>query len=413
VSGREWLDGLGPLGIKLGLENIRELLSMLGDPQDSFRTIHIAGSDGKGSTCAMIHSVLCGSGFVTGLYTSPHVTRLNERIVVGSTEITDGEIENLISEIRPAAETMDEKGRRCTFFEVMTAMAFLHFMKSGVEYAVVETGLGGRFDATNAVTPVLSVITNISLEHTKILGDTIEKIAFEKSGIIKHGIPVITANTGPALDVISGTAKERGSELVIVHKEDISDVRTDGVTTHMRYRNREYNIGIPGSYQAENASMVIETASMLGIGEKNISDGIRKVRWGSRMERVGDVILDVTHTAAGARGLAADIEKIYGKVVLVFGILNDKDVTHIAEALMPVASKIVVTRPNSERAADISEIKKIMAERHSDVREAKNVDEAMETALKLRRDGEYILVTGSFFMVGDAKEWLKERYARS
>jgi len=399
--------------MKLGLDNVRELLSMIGDPQNSFKTIHVAGTDGKGSTCAMMHSILCEAGFTTGLYTSPHVTRMNERIVVGNAEITDDEIERLADEIMPSAETMRKNGKECTFFEVMTAMAFLQFMRCGAEYAVVETGLGGRFDATNAVTPVLSIITNISLEHTAILGGTIEKIAFEKSGIIKHGIPVITANTGPALNVISETARERGSELICMDKEKISDVRTDGMTAHMRYRGKEYEIGIPGSFQAENAAVAVEAAGILGIGAKDTLNGIRNVRWGSRMERSGDLILDVTHTSAGAQGLANDIRNIYGKAVVVFGILDDKDIRPILKALASAASSIVVTRPDSERAAKISDLKKIASEYHGDVREAENVGKAIEMALRSRKDGEYILVTGSFFMVGDAKEWLKKRYAGS
>ena len=413
MSGRRWLAGLGPMGMKLGLENIRELLSMLGNPQDSFASVHVAGTDGKGSTCAMIHSILRSAGYRTGLYTSPHVTTMNERIIVDDTEITDEEIEHLANQIRPAAEYMGKNGRSCTFFEVMTAMAFLHFRDLGVKYAVIETGLGGRFDATNAITPMISVITHISLEHTAILGDTVEKIAFEKSGIIKNGVPVVTANTGPAFNVISKTAKERNSKIIRVRADDLSDVRTDSVKTHMRYLVKDYEIGVPGSFQAENAAVAIRTAKALGIADRHITEGIKNVRWGSRMERAGDFILDVTHTHAGAVGLAKDIGDIYGKVVLVFGILDDKDVRRIAETLAPIASRIVVTRPRSERAADVTLIKRIFTEFHGDIRETKNVGEAIEEAMRLRGKGEYILITGSFFMVGDAKEWLRKTYAGS
>jgi dihydrofolate synthase/folylpolyglutamate synthase len=412
VSGREWLDSLGAFGMRLGLENITELLSMLGNPQDSFRTVHIAGTDGKGSTCAMIHSVLCESGCVTGLYTSPHVIRMNERIVVGKEEITDGEIERLADRIRPSAEHMGRSGRVCTFFEVMTAMAFLHFRDRGAAYAVIETGLGGRFDATNTVVPVLSVITHISLEHTAILGDTIEKIAFEKSGIIKAGVPVVTANNGPALEIISRTAEERGSELIRVCAEDVTDITTDGVTTSMRYRGDAYTAGIPGSFQAENAAVAAEASKFLGMAGDDIRNGIRNVRWGSRMERAGDMILDVTHTPAGAAGLAKDIADIYGKVILVFGILDDKDARSVLKALAPVASRIVVTRPDSERAAPVANVKEMASEYHGDVCEAEDVGRAIEEALS-SRNGERILVTGSFHMAGDAGKWMKRMYAGS
>lgn len=399
----------------LGLENMTELLRRIGDPQNSFRSIHIAGSDGKGSTCAMLHSIIKAAGNSVGMYTSPHILDLKERIVVNGREIDDNDVESLVIKIRPAVEEMAAKGEKCTFFEVMTAMAFLHFSEQKVEYAVVETGLGGRFDATNVLSPVLSIITNISLEHTSILGDTIEKIAFEKAGIIKPGVPVITANPSPALDVISKIAKERGSKLIVVHRDNISNVMVEESHTSMEYRGKGYDVGIPGRYQAENAAVVIEAVIALDNAkmEKYIKAGLKDVRWGARMERIGDFIVDVTHTSAGAAALADDIGRIYGKVVLVFGILNDKDLDNIAKELSRIASKVIVTTPDSERAADLSVIKNIVSKYHSDVHIAVTVGDAMDEAFRMRKEGELILVTGSFFMAGDAERWLKKIYAGS
>ena len=407
------MDSLGSLGMKLGLDSITELLSLIGNPQNEMRIIHVAGTDGKGSTSAMLHSVLTAAGKRTGLYTSPHVMLINERIVFDSM-ITDNEMEDVIEVIRPKVELMCQHGRSCTYFEVMTAMAFLHFKNKNAEFAVIETGLGGRFDATNVVVPEISVITHISLEHTAILGDTIGKIAFEKAGIIKNGRPVVTANNGDALDVISKVSSERGSKLIYVDAEQISGVAMTGSGTTMSYSGVPYELGIPGGYQPENAAVVIETMRMLGdIPESALKEGLRTVRWGYRMERRGQLILDVTHTAAGAEGLAKDILEIYGKVVLVFGVLDDKDISTISKKLAPVASKVIVTRPDSERASDPGMVMREMAKFHDDVIMTDSVDDALDHAKNICGDNGMILITGSFYMVGDAEKWLKKTYAGS
>ena len=410
----EWLDSLGAMGMKLGLDNITELLSLIGDPQNDVRMIHVAGSDGKGSTSAMIHSVLKTAGRKTGLYTSPHVNAVNERISVDSM-ISDDEMESLIKEIRPKAEWMCQHGRPCTYFEVLTAMAFLHFKNVGAEYAVIETGLGGRFDATNVITPEVSVITHISLEHTAILGDTIEKIAFEKAGIIKEGRTVVTANVGDALKVISKISLERDSKLIKVDTSKISDIQITENGTSMMYSGRPYGSKIPGRYQAENMAVVVETINALntGMSDEMIRNGLHEAAWGYRMERKGNVILDVTHTATGSEGLAKDVLEIYGKVVLVFGLLDDKDLTAISANLSTVASKVIVTRPDSDRAIDPRNVMMEMKKHHDDVSLAGNVNEAMELASKACEKTEMILVTGSFYMVGDAEKWLKKTYVGS
>ena len=410
----EWLDSLGAMGMKLGLDNITELLSLIGNPQNDVRMIHVAGSDGKGSTSAMIHSVLKTAGRKTGLYTSPHVNVVNERIIVDSM-ISDGEMESLIKEIRPKAEWMCQHGNPCTYFEVLTAMAFLHFKKVGAEYAVIETGLGGRFDATNAIIPEVSVITHISLEHTAVLGNTIEKIAFEKAGIIKHGRTVVTANVGDALNVISKISSERDSKLIRVDTSKILDIRITENGTSMMYSGKPYGSRIPGRYQAENMAVVVETINALntGMSDEMIRNGLHEAAWGYRMERKGNVILDVTHTAAGSEGLAKDVLEIYGKVVLVFGLLDDKDLTAISANLSKVASKVIVTRPDSDRAIDPGNIMMEMKKHHDDVSLTENVNEAMELASKACEKTEMILVTGSFYMIGDAEKWLKKTYAGS
>ena len=405
-KGIEWLNSLGSLGMKLGLENISELLFKLGNPQNSFKAIHVAGSDGKGSTCSMIHSSLRAAGISAGLYTSPHIVSVNERISINDRNISDGELNEILEKIRVAAEEMRSEGNECTFFEIMTAAAFLYFSEKRVEYAVLETGLGGRFDATNVIIPEISAITHISLEHTSVLGDTIEKIAFEKAGIIKNGIPTVTANTGNAYDTIKRISDEKGSELIFADISKISDVKVSDVNTSMKYSGTEYGIGIPGRCQAENAIVAIEVLRKLKVEEEHIRNGLSDVKWPGRMEHLGHIIIDVTHTESGALALSKDIEDMYGKVVLVIGMLNDKKIVEIAEDLSHIASDIIVTQPDSERAFPAKELERIMRRFSDNVHVADGIASAMNIAEKVR-NGRHILVTGSLFMAGDLKKWLR------
>lgn len=254
---------------------------------------------------------------------------------------------------------MAENGIRCTFFEVTTAIAFLYFKNKGVEYAVVEVGMGGRFDSTNVIIPEVCVISNVSLEHTDYLGNTIEEIAFEKAGIIKPGIPCITINDDPVFSVIKNVAKENNAPLVRIDPNDIEVMALFEDGTEFTYKEEEYFVSIPGRCQAKNASVAVETMSKISIyGYKcrcKIKAGLNNVNWPCRMQRVlgTPFILDVSHTLAGSSCLCSDIKEIYGKVLVVFGILNDKDVEHISKNISKIASRIIVTRPDSIRAASL------------------------------------------------------------
>jgi len=411
----QWLYGLSVHGIKLGLRNITELLRRLGDPQNSFRSVHVAGTDGKGSTCAMIDSVLRGSGIRTGLYTSPHLVDFNERIAVSGRHINDKELCALTDRIIPIVKGMEKEDMQCTFFEVTTAIAFLYFADMGVEYAVVEVGMGGRFDATNVIIPEVSVITNISLEHTMYLGDTIEKIAFEKAGIIKENVPVITMNRGSPLDVIREIASSKGSELIVV--DDISVMSSEEDLVRMRYKSRDYVIGLPGDYQALNAAMAIEALGKISCSDKvkgHIGSGLKDVKWPGRMQKIDGmpIILDVSHTSAGSEVLVNNIQRIYGKVIVVFGVLNDKDIDSIARNLSKIASKMIITLPDTERATPLEYVNSIVS-RYVDVAyQIDDVGKAIEKAMEIRGD-EMILITGSLFMAGDSLKWLKKISAGS
>ena len=409
----DWLHGLMLHGIKLGLNNITELLSRIGDPQKSFKTIHVAGSDGKGSTCASIASILRESGISTGLYTSPHLLDFNERISVDGVNISDNDLLLLAHEIMIVSECMKDDGFECTFFEVTTAMAFLYFQRKGVRYAVVEVGMGGRFDATNVLRPEVSVITNISREHMQYLGNTLKEIAFEKAGIIKCNVPVVTCNGGDALSVITQTASARHADITITDEPEL--VSFDGNGSVFRYGGEEYEISIPGSYQCKNAAMAIEAVRLLPEAETvepHIRDGLKKVVWHARMEKIDGMplIIDVTHTTAGMKMLKNDIEHVYGKVTTVFGVLSDKDLCGMSKCVCQMSNKVIVAAPDTERAMEQSELVRGASLVCDDLESADSVEHAIDRAMEVRGDG-MVLVTGSFRMAEAAYRWLRKTYA--
>ncbi|MGI6472279.1 MAG: bifunctional folylpolyglutamate synthase/dihydrofolate synthase [Candidatus Methanomethylophilaceae archaeon] len=410
-----WLYGLTSRGIKLGLDNVTELLERMGNPQNSFKSVHVGGTDGKGSVCAIVYSILRESGVSAGLFTSPHILEFNERISVDGEPISDGELADIAAQTVPHVKEMSEEGRYCTFFEVTTAIAFQHFKNKGVEYAVAEVGMGGRLDSTNVLIPEVCVIGNVSIEHTNFLGDTKEKIAYEKAGIIKPGVPCVTINGDDVYGIIRKTAEEKGSPLIRINPLDIDSVSLDGEGTNFRYKEEEYRVSIPGSCQAKNASLAIEAVSMLSIyGQKcrcNIRKGLKNVNWPCRLQRISGTpfIMDVTHTAEGSARTAEDIRNIYGKVTVVFGVLRDKNIRGIAENISAITERMIVTAPETERASSPEETAEKISEFFESVIVADNVNEAMEKAVELSGDG-LILVTGSFYTAGDAMKWVKKTY---
>ena len=408
----DWMYGLTSRGIKLDLENTMELLKELGDPQKTTKYIHVAGTDGKGSISACIASILIASGIRTGLYTSPHLLDFNERISVNGEDITDEELIGLIERVLPIVKGMEERGKHPTFFEITTAMAFLHFKEKGAEYVVAEVGMGGRSDSTNVIVPDVCVISNISMDHTEFLGDTIEKIAEEKAGILKKRVPCVTINTGPALRVIEERAEEIDAPLFKINGNDIKVVSNGDRSVRFEYKEEEYEVSIPGRYQALNASVAIEAVSKLDIyGQRlrcNIREGLRSVTWPCRMENQSGTpfILDVTHTSAGAKALAENIREIYGDVVLVLGILGDKDAKGISEELSKIAYRTIITSPDSDRSMPAEHLRDVFVRYSEDVQMEGSVPKAMEKAMGMR-NGRMILVTGSFHMAEEALRWLK------
>ena len=410
-----WLFSFTAQGIKLDLENTKDLLRRLGNPQLAMKYVHVAGTDGKGSISSCIASVLISSGVRTGLYTSPHIENFNERITVNGESITDAEAEKLLLLMKNCVKEMEKEGKIPTFFEMTTAMAFMHFKEKGVEYAVLEVGMGGRLDSTNVIIPEVCVIGNISMDHMEYLGDTIEKIAFEKAGIIKPGVPCITLNKEPAFGVLKRTAEERGAPLVRIDPQDISMAAMDESGVDFLYKEEPYRVSIPGSRQADNASMAIEAISKMRIYGQclrcNVKKGLRDVRWPCRFEKIAGlpIILDVTHTAAGSKALAEDIAKLYGKVDVVLGMLRDKDAQTMAENLSQISRRVFVSPLRTERSADPDSLMHIFRKRFPETAVCENVPDAMTLAMRSRTNNN-ILVTGSFHTTEEAIEWLKKTY---
>lgn len=403
-----WLDGHDQRRIVPGLERISALAERLGNPQNSFKAIHVAGSDGKGSVCAMVYSVLRASGIRTGSFSSPFIEDRTESISVDGRNISSEDLESVLEEVREA-----DRGIGSTFFEILTAAAFLWFSRCGVEYVVIETGMGGREDSTNIVTPDVSVITNISLEHTGFLGDTIDEIASHKAGIIKPGRPAVVPQDSPAIAVLRERAESVGAPLTEAGKADITSMDPDG--SEVVYRGERYRIGIPGSYQASNMPLAVEALLRSSAADRvrdHIRDGLRDARLEARMEKVPGMplVIDGTHTVAGMRVLCRDMRAVYGKFVTVFGVLDDKDADGMARLLSEASDAIVVTAPESDRAKDPGELHGIASRYADDTVLEPSVGDAFERAMGMA-EGRTVLITGSFRMAEAAIRWLRTRYA--
>ena len=413
-----WLDGLTRRGVKPGLENTEELLRRIGDPREGMRYVHVAGTDGKGSVCAMLESILKASGLRVGAFTSPHIMRVNECIRIDGEEIPDVDLVHMIGLVRPHVESMAAEGMECTNFEVLTVIALEYFSMVSADIAVIEVGMGGRLDSTNVVTPEVSVINNIGMEHTEFLGDTIEKIALEKAGIMKPGVPCVTRNSDEVYSVLERHAREVGSPLVRVMADDAQVMASWPDCLDFVYRGESYTVALPGRHQARNASLAIEAVTMLPEYEETIRDhvaeGLEMVSWPCRRQKMlaEPVIVDVTHTRNGAVCLHSDIAEIYGEVVLVLAMLSDKDIDGVSSELAPVSAKVFVASPDSLRAARAEDVADIMSRYRRVDGVFGTVGEAMEAALDLRGDLN-VLVTGSFRTAEDALRWLQTRFARS
>jgi dihydrofolate synthase/folylpolyglutamate synthase len=399
---------------KFGLETISALLVALDNPERACSFVHVAGTNGKGSTCAMIESGLRAAGIRTGLYTSPHLAEPTERIQIAGHPVTFEQFAGAFDVVHEAAEGLLRDGAieyHPTYFETVTAMAFVLFKQLGAETVALEVGLGGRLDATNVVTPALSVITRIDFDHEALLGRSIEAIASEKAGILKQGIPAVLATQRPEAEaVLLARAEVTGSAIIRAVDWSVEDCWLDSRgSSFVARREGEYQLHLrcplAGEHQVENALTAAVALHVMGVAHRAIERGIEAARWPGRLELVSlrpDIILDGAHNPSGARALVRYIERFFGarKVTLIYGAMRDKAVAEMTGILFPAADTVIATAPEQERATRPETIRELSG--RSGVLITQNVADA----LKLAKDADVVFVTGSLFVVAEARALL-------
>lgn len=419
-----WLFGLQRFGAREGLDVMRQLLQRLGSPQDSFRSVLVGGTNGKGSVASLVAAQLSGAGHRTGLFTSPHLQRVGERARVDGQPADDALMEALTAEVRPAAQEVE-----ATFFEVITAVALLRFQRAGVSHAVLEVGLGGRLDATNVVQPELTVITGIALDHTAILGDTEVAIAREKAGILRPGVPLVTGATGAALELLRRGARQLGAPLLVAGQAfgavDATD-SWDGVAFRLRWAPVSYP-GAPsalarpgdlalrsplvGAHQVNNVSLAAVAGLCLGVPPAVSQRALAAARWPGRLERFQQdgryVVLDGAHNPQAAAALAASLKELQGRVdVLVLGTSREKDAPGILAPLAGIADTVIFTRArHSPRATPPSQLRALW--RGEGALSEDDPAAALEQALGAAPAGGTVVVAGSLFLVGEVRNLLQ------
>ena len=404
----EYIHSLLAFGIMPGLERISMLLDLLGNPQDKLKIIHVAGTNGKGSTSTTISNMLIAGGKKTGLFTSPYVIDFCERIQIDGKNVSKNLFADCVTQVREKIEELNKKDIIITEFEAITVSAFLCFVKAECEYVVLEVGLGGRFDATNVVkNPEAVVITSISLDHIAILGDTIEKIAFEKCGIIKNNVPVITSfnQHKDALKVITETCKSKNCNLIITDpgKTEILDDSIFG--TLFSYDDNVYKTKLTGNHQIENAVNAIECARVLGIGENAIAQGIESTRMIARMEVIGEkplIIRDGGHNEGCAEALYNFLKKYnVQNINMLIGLMADKDVEGYVSKIAALCKSAVTVTPSNPRALNGEKLKEITEKYCNEVTFINNPQEGYKYIISNTEADETILICGSFYMMSD------------
>lgn len=426
---------------KFDLEQMRVLVSALGHPERRLQSVLIAGTNGKGSTAATLASIVQAAGYRTGLYTSPHLIRINERIQINREPISDAEFAMIYERVDAIAQSLVARGElpwHPSFFEILTAMMFEYFASAAVELAVLEVGMGGRLDATNVADPSLSIITDIDFDHQKFLGNTLPEIAREKAGIMRPGVPVVLLPQHPQVN------ETLGREIMDRNARPVSAVKymppltpdaakyhagAESAATHyfpLEVMGKEIALDFPlaGRHQLRNLALAVAAAEQLNqtglrIRSEDIEAGVRNTRWPGRFEVIPaepgspEVVLDVAHNPAGAWALRSALSSLYAEAPLtfVFGAMKDKAISEIAEILFPLAERLIVTHADSPRAATTEEIASVAAHTQAEIIQEPTVASALERASRLAGSNGVIVITGSIYIVGAALAQLASRAA--
>lgn len=424
----KYIESVGKFGMNFGLKRIERICELLGNPQERLKVIHVAGTNGKGSTVTFVSNILIEEGYRVGIYTSPHLERFTERIKINNEEIPEEDVAVLIEEIKEIIDIVIAEGyEHPTEFEIVTACALKYFDEKKVDFVVLEVGLGGRLDATNVVKPLLSIITSISYDHTNILGDTIEKIAYEKAGIIKKNRPlVLYPQVEEAERVIVKRAEEMDSNTYYVKDTewDVKEDTTKGIVFDVKIKNRVYRdlrIRMINKYQVKNAItalMAIEVLRDLGydISDKAIYEGLEKSIWPGRFEIYKEdpyIVLDGGHNVQGIMELIFGLKKYFinKKIKIVFGVLKDKDYIKMVDELTKVCDDFITVTPESFRALKAEDLKEVIEERGKRAVAFDNMKEAVEFAIN-NKDYDVLVFCGSLYMIGDVRRILNSIFKK-
>jgi dihydrofolate synthase / folylpolyglutamate synthase len=434
-----YITNTAKFGINLGLSRTEKILEFLGDPHKKIKCVHVAGTNGKGSTTAMINKMLMDAGLKVGMYTSPYLEVFEERIQINGENISKENLSKVVTEVSKAVDKVIELGYdEPTEFEIITCAMFYYFAKEKVDFAVVEVGLGGTLDSTNVMQAfsneeaggvMASVIVSISLDHTQILGDTLEKIAFEKSGIIKNGVPVIMyPQEKEAEKVIEKVCAERGCQLIKVSngsgeyvEEDKIDKNSLTYTQRVKIKTTEntydVQLALLGKHQVLNCATAILTIEELikqgvKIKKENILNALKEVKWIGRLEVIKNkplVVIDGAHNIDGITKLKENVEQYfkYNKMVLILGILADKEVEKMVATIVPLTDRVIAVTPNSYRAENAEELKNVIQKYNEKCNAVDSYKEAYELALSYCEEDDILLISGSLYMIGDMRKIIR------
>jgi len=420
----DYLYGLQRMGIKLGLENMIRILEAMGNPQERLAVVHVAGSNGKGSTAAHLESVLMKAGYRVGLYTSPHLVSFNERIRVNREEISDEDVVRFTNRILNALPELREAAAQdsplpVTFFEFTTAMAIDYFVRKGTDVAILEVGMGGRLDATNVCRPLLCIITSISLEHQDYLGRTLVEIAREKAGIVKGGVPVVLGTCHPkARAVVEEVCRREGAPLYYCGR----DFRAEGTPGCFSYRGIERSFpglgtSLKGRHQVRNAALCLAAVEIMGgLGyptpEEAVAGGLRDVLWKGRQQYPGppQVLLDGAHNPEALRTLCSSLKRDYRfqRLRVLMGVMSDKDYPRMLKMLAPVVHEFVFGRPHMDRSLDPWVLQAEAMRLGCRATVAEEIVQGFQDLMERAGQGDLICVTGSLFAVGEVLDWIEK-----
>jgi dihydrofolate synthase / folylpolyglutamate synthase len=424
----DFIKNTAKFGSNLGLERTEKILELLDNPHKKLKCIHIAGTNGKGSTTAMLTEILEEAGYKVGMYISPYLEEFEERIQINGVNIPKEDLALAVTKVSEAVNKVVELGYdHPTEFEIITCTMFLYFYEMKVDYAVVEVGLGGRLDSTNVITPILSIITSISFDHMKILGDTLDKIAYEKAGIIKHNVPVVLyPQEKESLEVITNIAEERGAKLIKVpddcaklNHSNIQDKNKASQNISIKTDKENYNVELSllGKHQLLNCALVVFAVEELinqgiNINRDNVLTALRKVSWPGRLEimkREPQVVIDGAHNIDGIKKLTESVDMYftYNKLILILGILADKQVKEMIDTIVPKASRVIAVTPHSDRAELANELAEEIRKINPNVEVVEDYEKAYSTALSYCDERDMLLVSGSLYMIGDMRRIIK------